>query len=80
MPFINVRVNGQDRRVVYTDGNYDDPEVRKAPGPFAVPPGRHTFETLRGRSVDSRATVSVKANQDLVVTDFKPVDPPEPID
>lgn len=80
MAFINVRVSGQDRRLVYVDGNYDEADDQ-APGPFAVPAGKHTFETLnRQRCVDFRATVRASDGQRLVEAAFVAVVPPEPIE
>ena len=79
--WVSVFVRGQDRRLVYIDGQYDDPAGVKAPGPFDVRPGKHTFETLNRQScVDNRAQVNAKSGQDEVEAEFEDVDPPEPIE
>lgn len=80
MAWVSIRVTGQDGRLVYIDGRYDD-SAGKAPGPFLVTPGRHTFETLdRKKRVDNRARVNARPDQDQLSVAFAAVDPPEPTD
>jgi len=45
MPWGNVTVTGQDGRDIFLDGNYES-ACGRAPGPFVVTYGIHTFETL----------------------------------
>ncbi len=77
MPFGTVTVNGQDGRDVYAGGEYGTP-VGTAPGPFVVPYGKHTFETLTpARCIDFRQDGRVNKSHKNIVIVLAPVDPPE---
>jgi hypothetical protein len=81
MAWVSVRITGQDRRNVYIDGHYDEAAGKKAPGPFLVTSGKHTFETLNPQNqVDSRAIVTLKRGQVTAEAEFEDVDPPEDVD
>lgn len=78
MPWGNVTVTGRTGRNVYINGFYGD-AGGTAPGPFVVPYGVTTFETLdRSRRVNFRVDATVDRDHPNVTVAFKPVDPPEP--
>lgn len=79
MPFVTVRVSAPANRIIYINGNYQQPAGNTSTDSFVVPPGRTLFETLNGdRSVDFRKKFRVGRDDDEVTVALDPVDPPEP--
>jgi hypothetical protein len=73
MPWGNVTITGQDGQDIYVDGNYEDP-AGKAPGPFVVTYGKHTFETLKqSGAVECSGDAKVNAHQRDVTIALLPV-------
>ena len=76
MPWGNVTVTGQDGRDIYLDGNYED-SCGKAPGPFVVTYGKHTFETLdAAQRVECAGDATVNKDKPAVTIALAPVRQP----
>ena len=73
MPWGNVTITGQDGQDIYIDGNYGAP-AGKAPGPFVVTYGTHTFETLKnGGAIACTGDATVDATHRDVTIALTPV-------
>lgn len=79
MAFASLTVTFPRNRIVYLNGNYNDPAGNSSTDTFTVPSGGNIAETLNAnREVDFRKKFRVKATETAVSVALDPVNPPEP--
>lgn len=80
MAFASLTVTNPGNRLIYLNGNYDDPAGNSSRDKFVVPAGGNIAETLNSsRAVDFRHRFRVGPADTSITIALDPVVPPEQI-